>query len=103
MAGIAIISARLLKMPKIKREQKQDWKSTSIAIALVLVINGYLYYLRVNEYVMQIDVHFILVVLPIIGVQFFLQKEDAPFKKKVLDWLIIALGVVYIWILMNFG
>lgn len=103
MVGIVMISARLLKMPKIKREQKQDWKSTSSVIALVLVINGYLYYLRVNEYVMQIDVHFILVVLPIIGVQFFLQKEDAPFKKKVLDWLIIALGVVYIWILMNFG
>ena len=84
-------------------KKKQDWKSTSLAIAMVLVINGYLNYLRVNEYVMQIDVHFILVVLPIIGVQFFIQKEDAPFKKQVLDWLIIALGVVFIWILMNFG
>ena len=103
MVAIAIISSRLLKIPKIKREKKQDWKSTSLAIAMVLVINGYLNYLRVNEYVMQIDVHFILVVLPIIGVQFFIQKEDAPFKKQVLDWLIIALGVVFIWILMNFG
>ena len=103
MVAIAIISSRLLKIPKIKREKKQDWKSTSLAIAMVLVINGYFNYLRVNEYVMQIDVHFILVVLPIIGVQFFIQKEDAPFKKQVLDWLIIALGVVFIWILMNFG
>ena len=101
--GSAILIEQLMKQSKIKREQKKDWKSISFAIALVIFINVYLNYLRVNEYVMHKDVQFIAFMLLVIGTQFTMRKEDTPFKKQVLDWLFIALCLVFIWIVMNFG
>lgn len=101
--GLAIMSDRLMKNEKIKREQKKNWKTISMSIAAVILINVYLNYLRANDYVMHTDVHFIVIVLLTVGTQLIVQKAERSTKKKVLDWLLVALLLLLLWILMYFG
>lgn len=100
--GLAFIADRLLKNPNSKR-QKRSWKSIALSIMIVVLINGYLTSLRTNAYVMHIDVHFMAIALLTIGTQFFVQKEGVPLKKQLLSWFMIALVLLLLWSVMNFG
>lgn len=100
--GLAFIADRLLKNPNSKR-QKRSWKSIALSIMIVVLINGYLTSLRTNAYVMHIDVHFMAIALLTIGTQFFVQKEGVPLKKQLLSWFMIALVLLLLWGVMNFG
>lgn len=100
--GLAFIADRLLKNPNSKR-QKRSWKSIALSIMIVVLINGYLTSVRTNAYVMHIDVHFMAIALLTIGTQFFVQKEGVPLKKQLLSWFMIALVLLLLWGVMNFG
>ena len=100
--GLAFLGNRLLKVPNSK-PQKRSWKSSALSFAIVSSLNGYFIYVRTNAYVMHMDVHFIAIALLTIGTQLFVQKEGVPVKKQLLHWLIMALVLVLLWIMLNFG
>lgn len=99
---ISFVSEKWMNVPKVDKGRKWNWKSFFIMLAIIIPINLYSNYTR-NEYALHIDVHFAVVALGMIGIQFITQKQEMPYKKKVLDWVVVGVLLLFIWLLLNFG